>query len=232
MGDGSLKNLKEYVGGEVGVVDNCHPDEWSKVEIKAICREFGYTAVSRLWYIKPGVNEENRVFHLIKDNKDAMLMTELVRGHGQIHVYVEHPVYDPILINRGNGVTLEVAVGNEHDECDEHANFVDVSDSEGEPAYDAYYNGKGYFDDFDEDGSSGGDDDFNGHQYVYEGDMDDDFGRDDRGDRDGGVVRSKGGYDGGENPAPTNGDGVQTDSDVEIIECKRPGKEPVIGEPE
>ena len=141
------ENLKEYVGDEVGIVDNCDPDEWSKLEIEVICRDFGYTTVSRLWYIKPGDNEENSVFHLIKDDKDAMLMTELVRDHGQIHVYVEHPVYDPILINGGNGVTLDV-VGNELDEHDEH-DFVDVSSFEGELAYDAYYNGKGYFDDFD-----------------------------------------------------------------------------------
>ena len=62
--------------------------------------------------------------------------------------------------------------------------------------------------------------------------MDDDFGRDDRGDRDGGIVRFEGGYDSGENLAPTNRDGVQTDSDVEIIGCRRPGKEPVVDEPE
>ena len=62
--------------------------------------------------------------------------------------------------------------------------------------------------------------------------MDDDFGRDDRCDKDGGVVGSEGGYDGGENPAPTNGDGVQTNSDVEIIRCRRPDKEPVVNEPE
>ena len=157
------ENLEEYVGGEVGIVDNCDPDEWSKVEIEAIYRDFGYIAVSRLWYIKPGDNEENMVFHLINDDKDAMLMTELVRGHRQIHVYVEHLIYDPILINGGNGVTLDVVVGNEYDEHD----FMDVSSFEGEPAYDAYYNGKGYFNDFDhfdEGGSSGGDDDFDGHQ--------------------------------------------------------------------
>ena len=124
----------------MGIVDNCDPNEWSKVEIEAICRD----------------NQENRVFHLIKDDNDAMFMTELVRGRGQIHVYVEHPVHDPILINRGNGVTLEVVVGNEYDD------FVDVSDFEGEPAYDAYYNGKGYFcssGSNDEDRSFGGDDD-------------------------------------------------------------------------
>ena len=62
--------------------------------------------------------------------------------------------------------------------------------------------------------------------------MDDDFGRDDRGDRDGSVVGSLAGYDGGENPTPTNGDGIQTDSDVEIVGCKRLGKEPFVNEPE
>ena len=62
--------------------------------------------------------------------------------------------------------------------------------------------------------------------------MDDDFGRDDRGDRDGGVVGSEGGYDSGENPAPTNRDGVQIDFDVKIIGCRRPGKEVVVDEPE
>ena len=158
MGGISLKILRSIWGGggEVGVVENCDPNEWSKVEIEAICRDFGYLAVSRLWYIVPRDNQENKVFHLVKDDNDAMFMTELVRGRGQIHVYVEHPVHDPILINRGNGVTLEVVVGNEYDD------FVDVSDFEGEPAYDAYYNGKGYFcssGSNDEDRSFGGDDD-------------------------------------------------------------------------
>ena len=32
----------------MGIVDNRDPGEWSKVEIEAICRDFGYTAVSRL----------------------------------------------------------------------------------------------------------------------------------------------------------------------------------------
>ena len=54
---------------------------------------------------------------------------------------------------------MDVVVGNEHDEHD----FVNVSSSEGEPAYDAYCNGNGYFDDFDKGGSFGGDDDFDGH---------------------------------------------------------------------
>ena len=51
------------VGGEVDVVDNCDPDKWSKVDIEDICRDFGYTSVSRLWYIMPGMNQERANFH-------------------------------------------------------------------------------------------------------------------------------------------------------------------------
>ena len=34
----------------MGVVDDCDPNKWSKVEIEAICKEFGYTFVNRLWH--------------------------------------------------------------------------------------------------------------------------------------------------------------------------------------
>ena len=50
------------------------------------------------------------MFNLIKDDKDAMFMTGLVGGHVYIHVYVQHPVHDPILVNNGNGVTLDLVV--------------------------------------------------------------------------------------------------------------------------
>ena len=113
------------------------------------------------------------MFHLIKDDKDAMFMTTLVGGHGHIHVYVQHPVHDLILVNDGNGVTLDLVV-------------------EPEPTYEepAYEDGDDFYH---------GDDDFDGHQYFYDGD------EDDRDDRD--------------------------DSDVEILGCRRPGKEPVVEEP-
>ena len=41
-------NGQKYVGGVVDVVDYCDSDRWSKVEIESICRNFGYTSVSRL----------------------------------------------------------------------------------------------------------------------------------------------------------------------------------------
>ena len=95
------ENGRKYVGGAVDIVDNCDPDRWSKVEIESICRDFGYTSISRLWYKMPGVDQELADFHLIVDDSDAMYLTKLVRGHEDIHVYVEYPIHDPILVDEG-----------------------------------------------------------------------------------------------------------------------------------
>nr|POE89176.1 hypothetical protein CFP56_72571 [Quercus suber] len=96
-----IENGRKYVRGAVDVVDNCDPNRWSKVEIESICRDLGYTFVIRLWYKMLGVDQELVDFHLIVDDSDAMYLTELVRGHQDIHVYVEHPIHDPILVDEG-----------------------------------------------------------------------------------------------------------------------------------
>ena len=221
-GEHYSENPKEYVGGDVGVVDDCDPNKLYKVEIESICKDFGFTSISRLWYKMPGDKKEGRMFNLINDDHDEIFMTILVRSHGQIHVYVEHPVNKSILINGGNGVTLDLVVEPEDVEP------LDVSDPDGytssepKPAYDRYYNGQGYFcssDSNDDDEFYDGDDDFHSHQYFYEGD------RDDRDGRDGGV-NDEGGWDGshdksgigaadgnldGKGLDPTNVDGKQSD---------------------
>ena len=258
------------MGGDVGIVDDCDPNKWSKVEIESICKDFGYISVSRLWYKMPSDNEEGRKFHLINDDHDEMLMTDLVRGHGQIHVYVEHPVHEPILINVGNGVTLDLIIEPKDVEPLDVSKLNGYTSSESELAYDGYYNGQVYFcssgsnddaeyydgdDDFDghqyfyegyKDGGSNdddefydGDDDFYGHQYFYEGDRDDrDGGVDDKGGCDGGhdeggmgVGDSDGNFD-CEGHAPTNVDGNQSDSNVKVLGCRKPGKELVVEEPQ
>ena len=81
---------------EVDVVDNCDPNKWSKVEIEGICRDFGYTSISRLWYTMPGIDQKRANFHLVVDDDDAMYMTELVKGHKEIHVYVQ-----PLAVEQG-----------------------------------------------------------------------------------------------------------------------------------
>ena len=101
-------NPRKYVGGKVDVVDNCDPDRWSKTEIEGICKEFGYTSVSRIWYKMPGNDLEIANFHLIVDDDDAMLMTNLVIGHEEIHVFLKHPVYNPIVVDEGEHVGADV----------------------------------------------------------------------------------------------------------------------------
>nr|POE44704.1 hypothetical protein CFP56_77900 [Quercus suber] len=102
-----------YVGGKIDIVDNCDPDKWSKVEIESICREFGYTEVDKLWYKMPGVNPEHTNFHQVVDDDAAMFMTDLVKGYGEIHVFVEHPVHEPVEVPdselEGVGVDVEYA---------------------------------------------------------------------------------------------------------------------------
>ena len=133
------ENGQKYVGGVVDVVDNCDPDRWSKVEIESICRDFGYTSVSRLWYKMPGVDQELVDFHLIVDDSDAMYLIELMRGHHDIHVYVEHPIHDPILVNErqdaGEGVQ-DFTGYYDNDDNSEHDNhdgdhFYSFYDSDG-----------------------------------------------------------------------------------------------------
>ena len=52
-------NPRQYMGGAVGIVDNCNAKMCSKCEIESICKQFGYTSLSKLWYRMPGVNLEN-----------------------------------------------------------------------------------------------------------------------------------------------------------------------------
>ena len=86
------------------IVDNCDPDKWSKTEIEGICRECGYTSVSRIWYKMLGNDLERANFHLIVNDDDVMFMTDLVIGHEKIHVFLEHPVDNPILVDEGEHV--------------------------------------------------------------------------------------------------------------------------------
>nr|POF04630.1 hypothetical protein CFP56_39164 [Quercus suber] len=85
-----------YVGETVDIVENYDPNKWSKVEIESICRDFGYTVVDKLWFKMPGVNLEQTHFHEMVDNDAAVFMTYLVKGYGDIHVFVEHPVNEPV----------------------------------------------------------------------------------------------------------------------------------------
>ena len=90
------------------IVDNCDPDRWSKTEIEGICKEFGYTSVSRIWYKMPGGDLERANFHLIVDDDDVIFMTDLLISHEEIQVFLEHPVDNPILVDEGEHVGADV----------------------------------------------------------------------------------------------------------------------------
>ena len=101
-------NPRKYMGGKVDVVDNCDPNRWSKTEIEGICRELGYTSVSRIWYKMPGGDLERANFHLIVNDDDAMFITNLMIGHEEIYVFLEHPVDSPILVDECEHVGADV----------------------------------------------------------------------------------------------------------------------------
>ena len=48
-------------------MDNCDLDKWSKVEVKSIRREFGYTIMDKLWFKMLSVNLEQANFHQVVD---------------------------------------------------------------------------------------------------------------------------------------------------------------------
>ena len=45
---------------------------------------------------------------MVVDNYDVMFMTNLVRDHEEIHMFVEHPVDDPILVDEGEDIGEDV----------------------------------------------------------------------------------------------------------------------------
>ncbi|KAK9993852.1 hypothetical protein SO802_023555 [Lithocarpus litseifolius] len=112
-----------YVGGTVDIVDNCDPDKWSKVEIESICKEFGCTEVDKLWFEMPGVNPEQSNFHQVVDDDAAMFMTDLVKGYGEIHAFVEHPVHEPLELPMEDAKALEVFVSDSELQSDHYHKY-------------------------------------------------------------------------------------------------------------
>ena len=55
--------------------------------------------MSRIWYKMPSGDLERANFHLIVDDNDVMFMTNLLIGHEEIYVFLEHPVDNPILVD-------------------------------------------------------------------------------------------------------------------------------------
>ena len=93
----------------------------------------GYALISRLWYRVPGISIEDVGLHMVNSDHDTMLITELIPGYGEIEVYVEHIVEEPVINSN-----LEDVDDDYNDNVDEDE-VVDVDvDEDDDDLYDRY----------------------------------------------------------------------------------------------
>ena len=127
------------MGRSVSIVDNNDLDRWSKVEIEGICKKFGYIAVGTIWFKMPSVNLEHANFHEVVDDDVAMFMTDIVHGHEQIHIYVDHLVDEPKEIVVEDIEPIEVVQPSEEPTVDQALDAIQVDDSVDYNDHDSYY---------------------------------------------------------------------------------------------
>ena len=87
--------------------------------------------MDKLWFKMPSVNPEQSNFHQVVDDDATMFMTDLVKGYGEIHVFVEHPMHEPLELPVEDFDPLAARLpGSELEGADAKALEVFVSDSE------------------------------------------------------------------------------------------------------
>jgi hypothetical protein len=133
-----VNNLRGYEGGIKTVFDQCDPEKWSKIEIDCMVRELGYALISRLWFRVPGISIEDGGLQQINSDHDAMLMTELVPGYGEIEVFVEHIVEEPIINSDFEDVDDDYNGNVDDDHHVEEDEVVDVDEDDDDDLYDRY----------------------------------------------------------------------------------------------
>ncbi|GMY05605.1 hypothetical protein FCV25MIE_00848 [Fagus crenata] len=121
-------------------------------------RELGYAVISRLWFRVPGISIEDYGLQMVNSDDDAMLMTELVHGYGEIEVFVEHIVEEPVInsdledvdddfngdVDNDHHVDEDEVVDVDVDEEDDHhvdedeVVDVDVDEDDDDDLYDRY----------------------------------------------------------------------------------------------
>ena len=118
-------------GRTVNIVENYYPNKWSKVEIKSICRDFTYTTVDKLWFKMSGVNLEQAHFHEVVDDVVVVFIIDLVKRYGDIHVFVEHPMNEPVELPMEDLKPLAIRpLGSEPKGVNEDVVYCVSSDSE------------------------------------------------------------------------------------------------------
>jgi hypothetical protein len=136
-----VNNLHGYEGGMKTVFDKCDPEKWSKIEIDCMVRELGYAVINRPWFRVPGISIEDGGLQQVNFDHDAMLMTELVPGYGEIEVFVEHIVEEPIINSDLEDVDDDYNGNVDDDHHVDEDEVVDVDeddDDDDDDLYDRY----------------------------------------------------------------------------------------------
>ena len=134
-----VNNLRGYEGGVKTVFDKYDPEKWSKIEIDSMVRDLGYALISRLWYRFPGISIGDGGLHMVNSDHDAMLMTELVPGYGEIEVFVEHIVGEPVINSDLEDVDDDYNGDVDDDDHMDEDEVVDVDvDKDDDDLYDRY----------------------------------------------------------------------------------------------
>jgi hypothetical protein len=98
--------------------------------------ELRYALISRLWFRVPGISIEDGGLHMVNSDHDATLMTELVPGYGEIEVFVEHIVEEPVINSDLEDVDDDYNGDVDEDEVVDVD--VDVDDDDDDDLYDRY----------------------------------------------------------------------------------------------
>jgi hypothetical protein len=144
-----------YLGGSCEVVEGWDIDEISSIEVGKLVKSLGYLSFKCLWYKDPHVEG---VYGIKPLNCDADILQFLkdVKQQGQVDVYVEHHVEEPISLTREHDSDVEIieiaetgkdkvdfvvgntesfGVGNEY-RGDVGTGQVDLDSESGDEAYD------------------------------------------------------------------------------------------------
>ena len=128
-----------YEGGVKTVFDKCDLEKWSKIEIDSMVRDLGYDLISRLWYRVTSISIKDSELHMANSDHDALLMTELVPGYGEIEVYVEHIVEEPIINSDLEDVDDDYNDDVDDDDHVDEDEVIDVDvDEDDDDLYDRY----------------------------------------------------------------------------------------------
>ena len=135
-----VNNLRGYEGGMKTMFNKCDPEKWSRIEINSMVRELRYALISRLWFRVPGISIKDGRLHMVNSDDDAMLMTKLVHGYGEIEVFVEHIVEEPVIKSDLEDVEDDYNgdVDDDHHVDEDEVVDVDVDDDDDDDLYDRY----------------------------------------------------------------------------------------------